>query len=225
MSGRYGNRKRRSDESREPGENFPGAQKNEKATHAVAFLFALLRHQSAVVLRGYHQRERQLVPEIRGRDSGGLTPMQYLLRAAKTEDYASILALMTTVIRATADRAHQEDTIDNVAHNLEFWRNNSDRCVHFVAELNSSIVGVVLVKEFWNLCSLFVDVEHHRQGIGRALTRQAITACQGLSPVAAIYLNSSPFAFAFYTALGFGPRETNQPLHPGVQPMRYDFKG
>jgi GNAT superfamily N-acetyltransferase len=150
--------------------------------------------------------------------------MPHLIRSARTEDQAAILILMTAVIRATVDDAHQNDTIDNVARNLEYWKNNSGHCVHLVAEIDSSIVGVVLVKEFWNLCSLFVDVGHHREGIGRALTESAIIACQGLSPKDAIHLNSSPFAVAFYTALGFCPLETSQSLHPGVEPMRFDFK-
>jgi predicted N-acetyltransferase YhbS len=146
-----------------------------------------------------------------------------LIRAATPEDGSSILALMTAVIRATVDDAYQSDTIENVFSNLEYWKNNSDRCVHLVAEIDSSVVGVILVKEFWNLCSLFVAVEQHRQGVGRALTEKAIITCRGQSPIDAIFLNSSPFAVEFYTALGFGPRKTNQVLHPGVEPMKYDF--
>jgi GNAT superfamily N-acetyltransferase len=145
------------------------------------------------------------------------------IRAAKPEDSAPILELMVAVIRATTDHAHQSDTIENVSSNLDYWTNNPGQCVHLVAENKTSIIGVILIKDYWNLCSLFVDVEHHRQGIGRVLTQAATDMCRGRSPMGAIFLNSSPFAVAFYSALGFGPRETKQPLHPGVKPMKYDL--
>lgn len=149
--------------------------------------------------------------------------MSLLIRTANLEDSDPILALMVAVINATVDHAYKSDTIDNVSSNLEHWKSNSDRCVHLVAEIDSTIIGVILVKEFWNLCSLFVDVGKHRKGIGKALTQEAIRMCQGQSPVEAIFLNSSPFAVEFYIAFGFSPRTTSQALHPGVQPMRYDF--
>ena len=62
---------------------------------------------------------------------------------------------MVAVIRATVDEAYQNDIIDHVSGGLEYWKNNSDRCVHLVAEIDSSIIGVILGKEFWNLCNLF----------------------------------------------------------------------
>lgn len=149
--------------------------------------------------------------------------MSATLRVAETEDCSSIAALMTDVICATVDEPYQTETINNSINNLEYWKAHRDSCVHLVAEINSSIVGVILVKEFWNLCSLFVDVRHHRNGIGRALTEVAISACKNRSPKEAVFLNSSPFAVNFYTVLGFQPRETTQQLHPGVKPMRFNF--
>lgn len=147
------------------------------------------------------------------------------IRTAIPEDCAPILALMTEVIRATVEDAHQLDTIENVSGNLEHWKENPNRCVHLVAEIDAAIVGVILIKEFWDLCSLFVDTSEHRKGIGRMLTQEAINSCRGRSPYDAIFLNSSPFATSFYAALGFVPRESEQTLHPGVTPMRYDLTG
>lgn len=145
------------------------------------------------------------------------------IRTARPEDSTSIQALMAAVIRATIDDAQQNETIENVASNLEYWKSNPDQCVHLVAEMGSSIVGVILIKDFWNLCSLFVDVAHHRKGIGRSLMLEAMSACRDKSPIGAIFLNSSPLAVDFYSAMGFGSRQTDQALHSGVRPMRYDF--
>lgn len=145
------------------------------------------------------------------------------LRTATLQDTDGILALMGRVIRDTVDEDHHAETIQNVTDNLRHWQRSAESCVHLVAESGSDIVGVVLVKDFWNLCSLFVATEHHRKGIGRALALVAIERCRAVSPKRAIHLNSSPFAVTFYLALGFEPRESKQPLPPGFVPMRFPF--
>lgn len=93
-------------------------------------------------------------------------------------------------------------------------------CLHIVAQRDDEIIGVILVKEFWNLCSLFVSQECQRQGIGRKLVLAAIEGCRSSSPKQAINLNSSPRAVAFYKSLGFVHRESSQPLPPGSKPMK-----
>jgi GNAT superfamily N-acetyltransferase len=79
---------------------------------------------------------------------------------------------------------------------------------------------VVLVKEFWNLCSLFVAHDCQGQGIGRSLVNAAIDICRTKSPTGTINLNSAPNAITFYRALGFTPREASQVLPTGFLPMR-----
>ncbi|RVT47431.1 GNAT family N-acetyltransferase [Rubrivivax albus] len=143
------------------------------------------------------------------------------LRNATIEDKARILALMEGVIHDTVDASHQLETIENVASNLGLWERAPERCVHLVAEFDREVVGVVLVKDFWNLCSLFVATEHHRKGIGRALLLAAIDRCRGSSPKEAIHLNSSAFAVQFYLSLGFEHRQSSQQLPPGFMPLRY----
>jgi len=143
------------------------------------------------------------------------------LRIAVPGDRESILALMTSVIRASLADEHQADTIDNVTANLNFWSADPLRCVHLVAESGQRVLGVVLVKEFWNLCSLFVATEHQGRGVGKALVRAAIEACRERSQGPEVRLNAAPSAVLFYAALGFEPRESKQLLPPGFKPMRY----
>lgn len=145
------------------------------------------------------------------------------LRSATPQDSDEILALMIAVIRDTVDENLHAETIQNVTRNLHHWQNSTESCVHLVAESESSIVGVVLVKDYWNMCSLFVATEHHRKGIGRALTLEALEQCRANSPKQGVYLNSSPLAVAFYLAIGFEPRESQQLLPPDVVPMRFRF--
>lgn len=141
------------------------------------------------------------------------------LRPARPDDAAAILALMLSVIPAVIDPPHQADTVGNVSANLEAWTRHPDHGVHLVATLNDQVVGVVLIKEFWNLCSLFVRQDLQRRGIGRRLVLAAVSSCQGRSPVDAVYLNAAPGAIAFYQRLGFQPRPSRQVLPPGFLPM------
>jgi len=145
------------------------------------------------------------------------------VRVATPEDRDAILALMVAVIGTALAAEHQADTIENVCNNLAFWNDRPERCVHLVAESDGVLVGVVLVKEFWNLCSLFVAPEHQGRGLGRRLVLEAIAACREGSREQAIYLNAAPNAVAFYVALGFELRESKQRLPPGFKAMRYQL--
>jgi GNAT superfamily N-acetyltransferase len=146
--------------------------------------------------------------------------MPPLLRIACPEDKAAILALMVRVVTVSIAPAHRAETIENVTQNLEVWCRAPEQCVHVVAERDSEVVGVILVKAFWNLCSLFVAPEWQRSGIGRQLVLSAIRACRGKSPRQAIYLNAAASAVSFYKELGFISSESRQQLPPGFQAMQ-----
>jgi GNAT superfamily N-acetyltransferase len=81
---------------------------------------------------------------------------------------------------------------------------------------HSELVGVILVKEFWNLCNLFVAPAMQGRGIGRGLVAAAVERCRGASPRDAIWLVAAPDAAAFYRRLGFIDRD---PAH--TLPLRY----
>ncbi len=128
---------------------------------------------------------------------------------------------MVAVVHATQEEAQQSSIVENVTRNLAAWERQPDQCVHLVAEREGRIVGVVLVKDFWNLCSLFVSLDHQRQGIGRRLVQEAIALCRSQAAEPAILLNAAPNAIDFYRALGFKRRRTEKALPPGVTPMSY----
>lgn len=127
---------------------------------------------------------------------------------------------MVRVIDASIDPAHRDDIVDNVTRNLQAWARDPQAGVHLVAEDGSGLVGVVLVKAFWNLCSLFVAPEQQRHGIGRQLVHAALQACRGRSPKQAIHLNAAPNAVPFYSSLGFTARESSQPLPAGFRALQ-----
>lgn len=129
---------------------------------------------------------------------------------------------MAAVITSSvsADEAVLAETIVNVNSNVGVWLERPEKCVHIVATAGEAIVGVVLVKDFWNLCSLFVDPRHQGSGVGRALVEAAAAACRGRSPKHALWLNAATNAIGFYQRLGFQPRQSGQALPPGFMPMQ-----
>ena len=145
--------------------------------------------------------------------------MPAVVRAAEFEDAEQIRLLMRRVIEASVGRSLQGDIMANVEANLAAWLDRSVESVHLVATSGRSIVGVVLVKDFWNLCSLFVEQSQQHRGIGRSLVEAAAAACAFRSPRKALVLNAYPSAVGFYERLGFVRRSSTQQLPPGVQPM------
>ncbi|PTB30026.1 GNAT family N-acetyltransferase [Paraburkholderia caribensis] len=70
--------------------------------------------------------------------------------------------------------------------------------VHLKCVDGAEIVGVILIKNFWNLCSLFVDPQFQRQGVGRALLADAIRRRVSRNDKGHIKVNSAPTAVQFY---------------------------
>lgn len=144
------------------------------------------------------------------------------LRTAQTAEAPAIGALMSRVLRASlqADQSVREEMEHNVRRNLELWLAAPQDSVQIVALEGEQIVGVVLVKEYWNLCSLFVETRSQGRGLGRMLVAAAAAACRGRSPKQALYLNAAPTAIAFYERLGFVDRATAQALPEGFRAMQ-----
>jgi GNAT superfamily N-acetyltransferase len=144
-----------------------------------------------------------------------------ILQAALPEDADPIRALVGFIVARTFidDPALQQDTIANVNLNIDRWLAQPELCVHVKAVAGGEIVGMVLVREFWNLCNLFVHPQWQRKGIGRALLEAGCAPCKGRSPKGAILLNAAPNAVGFYARLGFVEREPTRPLPPGAKAM------
>lgn len=145
-----------------------------------------------------------------------LTPT---IRTATPDEAEIIRNLMRTLIEDTLEPAHSASKIANVNANLDIWLQRPADCVHLVAVIEDQIVGVLLVKDFWNLCSLFVTKPCQGMGIGKALVETAAGLCRPRSPKAALYLNAAPSAVPFYARVGFTARESLQVLPAGFQAM------
>ncbi|GAB2587814.1 hypothetical protein GCM10027034_20300 [Ramlibacter solisilvae] len=137
-------------------------------------------------------------------------------------DAAEIEQLMRHVIHASvsAEADVLAETVANTRANLDWSIANPDKCCHLKCVAGDRIVGVVLVKDFWNLCSLFVEPGYQGRGVGRALVLAAVEKCRGRHERNALWLNAAANAVSFYARLGFLPRQTVQALPPGFQAMQ-----
>jgi GNAT superfamily N-acetyltransferase len=148
--------------------------------------------------------------------------VQHHISPVTASDTSAVRELMAHTIRerVTQDPELLAETLANVNKNLNFWLSSPDTCVHLKATASDSLVGVVLVKNYWNLCSLFVDPAYHGRGIGRALVEAATSLCRGRSPKDALLLNAATAAVSFYQHLGFQARASSQQLPSGFLAMQ-----
>ena len=137
------------------------------------------------------------------------------------QDAEPVRTFMIDVIAESVTREEPvfSDLVGNVSDNLAWALAYPAQCVHLKAEIDGALAGVVLVKEYWNLCSLFVAPALRGRGLGRALVEAAAERCRDRSPRQALWLNAAPDAVPFYRRLGFTSRPATRPLPPGFEAM------
>jgi GNAT superfamily N-acetyltransferase len=124
---------------------------------------------------------------------------------AHPEDTEALAAFMRHVVTTSVKLGADEimGVLENVQRNLLWAQQHSDSAVHLKYVIDARIVGVVLVKNHWNLCSLFVDPGVQRQGVGSSLLNAAIQRCIPRNDRGHMAVNAAPNAVQFYQALGF----------------------
>lgn len=144
----------------------------------------------------------------------------------RREDTEPIGALMHDVVTSSLRLESEEmnAVLTNVEANLHWAQANYASAVHLKCVDGSRIVGVVLIKDFWNLCSLFVDPCFQRRGIGRALLLAGIQRCISEDIRRCIKVNAAPNAVPFYQSLGFDILD-NAPRKGTSVPMIFHQNG
>lgn len=106
------------------------------------------------------------------------------IREAQETDFEKIRTLVSSSLRecATSHPEHYDNLYQDVCHSLEEGLENKNASVFLVSEAGDSILGVVLVKDYWNVSVLFVDPQHQGLGVGRDLMAAVIHRCKGWSP-------------------------------------------
>ncbi|SIO48066.1 GNAT family N-acetyltransferase [Paraburkholderia phenazinium] len=127
------------------------------------------------------------------------------IEAVQSSDEAALASMMLRTIR-TSVRIEADEmaaVITNVLANMHWAFDHAHQCVHLKCVVDGRIAGAVLVKNFWNLCSLFVEPGDHRRGIGRSLIEEAIRQCVPRNERPYVRVNAAPNAVEFYSAMGF----------------------
>ena len=111
------------------------------------------------------------------------------------------------VIDTSVDATPQEKQffVRNVNRNLARWRDAPERAVHLKAVVDGALAGVVMVKDRWYLCHLFVAPSRQRHGVGRALVEAAVALCRAEPSRPSIRLVASRNSAGFYARMGFTP--------------------
>jgi len=101
------------------------------------------------------------------------------IEAIQTTDESRLEAMMLRTIKTSVrvDEAEMNEIVANVLANMRWAFDHAQQCTHLKCVDEGRIVGVVLVKNFWNLCSLFVEPSYHRRGVGRSLIQEAVKQC------------------------------------------------
>lgn len=143
------------------------------------------------------------------------------IEPVRPDDAGALSAWMARVIEhsVTREPALRDELVANVQANLELWLADPAPHCHLKAVQDGRIVGVVLVKEHWNLCSLFVEPDWQGVGIGRALVEAAFDACRRRPAPQPVRLIAAPGAVGFYRALGFQRTTSRRALPDGFEAM------
>ena len=119
-----------------------------------------------------------------------------------------------------SDDIKKEIVADTMMH-IEGNISASERV--FLKCSDSSILGFILVQNFWNLSDLFVLPKSHHSGIGRHLFNAAQAACSGGRGKGYIRVNSSLNAEGFYRKMGFVSFTPEKEVPNFVIPLIYNF--
>ena len=128
-----------------------------------------------------------------------------MIELAAHQDAEDIQRLVDRVVALSVDATRREkrDICAHTRSNHQQWLLGQRQILHLKYTQNCQIMGVVLVKDYWNLCHLFVEPSLHGLGTGRALLEAAIASCRANATRDSMKVNSSRNAVSFYRRLGF----------------------
>jgi GNAT superfamily N-acetyltransferase len=141
-------------------------------------------------------------------------------------DLLAIQRLIAASVRDSVAESEEDALflIGDIQEGLDAWASDPRDMLHMKCERDGALVGVVLVKKFWNLSILFVAPEQQRRGVATELMNAVLAECRDRSPRGKLMVNSSTVGVSFYKALGF--RQTGPGLERpgGCVPLEYLFE-
>lgn len=148
-----------------------------------------------------------------------------MISTVTIDDIATAELVAAKAIRTSVALNETEiaELLQHISQNFERWKTSPDQSLFLKYTQDGEVIGVILVKDFWNLSDIYVLPKHYRKGIGRQLTEKALEICAQKSPKNHVRTNSSPNAVGFYKSLGFQEIEWDKELPYGCVPFIYHF--
>ncbi len=148
-----------------------------------------------------------------------------MIDAVRDSDLEEIRQLIEAAVRTDVAGTEEEAAflVADIGANLDWWLHNKESALHWKFVQDNRILGVILIKKYWNLTNLFVHPNHQGQGVGGALLAAGLESCRSRSPRGKLQVNSSANAVGFYKSMGFvqtGPG-INRP--GGCVPLEFLF--
>ena len=146
-----------------------------------------------------------------------------MIECVTDSDIGEIRDLIAAAVRQSVVSSEDEAKvlIEDIYGGLDWWLSNKADACHLKYVLEGKIVGMILIANFWNLCSMFVHPSFYKHGIGRSLFEAALPICREKGEAKKITLNSSTFASGFYKAIGFVQTGSSRDLPGGCIPHEY----
>ena len=133
--------------------------------------------------------------------------MDYIIKDIDISSIDEALSLVRNVFMEIDAPDYSETGINEVMNEMiesdEFkglFKTGEQKMIGAV--MDNRIIGVLSIGKNDHISLCFVDKEHHRKGIAKALFGE-LTARLKKSGTKAVTLNSTPYAVPFYKAIGF----------------------
>ena len=142
------------------------------------------------------------------------------IREAKVDDALAIMQLHGRSIMELCREDYTQEQLEGwvKSHGLEKYQKRLEIHRSFVAEMDGEIIGYVRWNPATNeLCSIFVDPNHARQGIGTKLMKVAYEDILSAG-VTELWLDATLTAVPFYEAEGW--KYIEQRMHGPLECVR-----
>jgi GNAT superfamily N-acetyltransferase len=156
---------------------------------------------------------------------------EVIFRRFTENDEVAVYELIGGVFEEFIAREYTEEGVSEfrkyIVPEAILQRYRADFSFAFLALDGEEILGFIEVRDQSHIMLFFVREDYHQRGIGRALFSQARDECLKINPgLAALTVNSSPYAVPIYERLGF-VRTGAERMKNGIRhtPMIYNMGG